>query len=64
MRIKHRSSAYVAARRAAYPDVGDQLDAVMQLAKALQDQGMALPDDVVAWVAACQKVKNDFPKPV
>ncbi|RIQ74585.1 hypothetical protein D0838_05150 [Bordetella avium] len=64
MKIKHRSDSYAAARRAAYPNVGDQLDAVMQLAKALQDQGLALPDDVAAWIAACQKVKNDFPKPV
>jgi len=42
--------------------MGDQLDAVFKLAQALRDQGTALPDDVLAWVDQCERVKAKYPK--
>ncbi|VEI25184.1 Uncharacterised protein [Bordetella bronchiseptica] len=61
-KISYRASP--AERRArAYPPIGDQLDAVMKLAAALQAAGMQLPDDVTRWVEQCQAIKRKYPKP-
>lgn len=50
-------------RRVKYPDVGDQLDAIMKMAQALHDQGISLPPEVMEWVDECQQVKAKYPKP-
>lgn len=50
-------------RRREYPDIRDQLDAMVKLAAALREQGIPLPDDVVRWVEHCQAVKRKYPKP-
>lgn len=62
MKIKH-SEPYAPLRAAAYPPIGDQLDAVMKLAKALHDQGINLPLDVLSWIEQCEQVKTRFRKP-
>lgn len=49
-------------RRAAYPDAGDQFDAIMKGMVALQDQGYVLPPETVTWIEECQAVKEEFPK--
>jgi len=59
--IKHRDDP-LRARAQAYPNVGDQLDAICKLAQALRDQGMNLPAEVSAWVDQCVDVKQRFPK--
>lgn len=61
MKIRH-SEDPAALRKRAYPPVGDQLDAVMKLAKALSEQGITLPAEVTAWVDQCQAVKEKFKK--
>ena len=61
MKIRHREP-HGHRRQAAYPSVGDQLDAIYKLAQALQDQGVSLPDDVHSWIAQCAEVKRRFPK--
>lgn len=61
MKIKFRRD-YRELRRAAYPSIGDQLDAVIKLAQHLQGAGMTLPDEVSAWVESCQRVKDAHPK--
>ena len=62
MKIQHREP-YRPLRAAAYPSLGDQLDAVMKLARALRDQGVALPQEVSDWVASCEAVKQRYAKP-
>ena len=50
-------------RAAAYPDIGDQMDACMKGFRALLDGGATLPADTVAWVEACEAVKAAHSKP-
>lgn len=61
MKIRHREP-YAPLRAREYPGMGDQLDAVFKLAQALRDQGTVLPDDVLAWVDQCERVKAKYPK--
>lgn len=51
--------AYESCRAAAYPDMGDQLDAIW---KALE-QLPGLPPDTAAMLQQIQQVKADYPKP-
>jgi len=61
MKIRH-SEPYAPLRRHAYPPIGEQLDAVLKMAQALQAQGIELPDETQAWVAQCQAVKQRYAK--
>lgn len=61
MKIKH-TEPYKPLRAAAYPDIGDQLDAVFKLVEYLHEQGFDLPAEVVHWKDQCRGVKNKFPK--
>lgn len=47
-------------RQEAYEDIGNQLDAVFKLAKALKEQGIELPVDTISWIDSCQAVKDKF----
>ena len=61
---KVRIGGDVPRRRAAeYPPIGDQLDAMMKLARTLLDAGFSLPPDVIAIVERCEAVKASLPKP-
>jgi hypothetical protein len=62
MTYAERLAACHAARRTAYPPIGDQLDAIMRGFEALS-AGEPLPPEVAAWVADCQAVKSAHPKP-
>lgn len=53
---------YATARRAAYPDVGEQLDALNKLVAAFLQQ-QTPPADAVAVVQKVQRVKAAYPKP-
>lgn len=61
MQIKHRC-CYKLQRGEAYPDIGEQLDAIFKLATALKDQGMELPEVSEKWMADVKAVKESFPK--
>jgi len=61
MKIRH-TEPYAPLRRQAYPSVGEQLDAVLKMAQALQQQGITLPDETQAWIAQCQAVKQRYAK--
>lgn len=52
-----------AARRAAYPPMGDQLDAIARSLTALADAGADLPAETRLWINACAAVKARYPKP-
>lgn len=54
---------YAAQRRAAYPPVGDQFDA-LQAAVAALAAGQPVPADAKAVIDAVAAVKVRFPKPV
>lgn len=54
---------YTDLRAAAYPPVGDQLDALVKGFRSLIDAGTALPQETVEWVRACEAVKAAHPKP-
>ena len=51
---------YKQLRQKEYEDVGNQLDAVFKLAKALKEQGITLPEDTLLWIDSCQSVKDKF----
>lgn len=64
MTAMHRHHVdYRAARRARYPDIGDQLDAVRALAEHLRRTGPPLPAEVVAWLDTLDAIKRAHPKP-
>ena len=50
-----------AARAAAYPLLGDQLDAIMKGFAALKASGVALAPETERWVNSCLAVKADHP---
>lgn len=47
-------------RQVAYEDIGNQLDALFKLAKALKEQGIVLPTDTLNWIDSCQSIKDKF----
>lgn len=51
-----------ALRQAAYMPVGDQLDAIADLARALREQGFSLPPKTADWLEHCERVKALHPK--
>lgn len=51
---------YKQLRQKEYAEVGNQLDAVFKLAKALKEQGIKLPQDTLNWIDSCQAVKDKF----
>lgn len=53
---------YTYNRMIQYPPIGEQLDAVFKMAKALQEQGITLPDATSAWITNLQAVKDKYPK--
>jgi hypothetical protein len=53
---------YKESRKRAYPDIGEQLDAVHRLAKALIANGTTVPPEVNQWVAKLDSVKQKYPK--
>lgn len=58
----HHSEPYALLREQAYPAFGEQLDALMKLAVALQEQGFQLPEDTVNWIRDCAEVKRKYKK--
>lgn len=62
MKIRH-SEPYDRLRREAYPEVGEQLDAIAKLAAALREQGVPLPEETSRWLDRCLSVKKKYPKP-
>lgn len=61
MKIRH-SESYVPLRSAAYPQIGEQLDAIYKLAASLQAQGIELPEETLQWIDKCREVKARYPK--
>jgi hypothetical protein len=54
--------AYRERRRAAYPALGDQLDAIMAGMAAMSEAGIVLPAQTLAWLQDCRSVKAAYPK--
>ena len=57
------ATEYRRARAAAYPALGDQLDALLKGFAELRTQGATLPNDLVAVIDTWQAVKTAHPKP-
>lgn len=49
-------------RQAAYMPIGDQLDAIADMARALREQGFSLPPKTAEWLEHCERVKAQHPK--
>jgi len=60
-KLQHRTD-YRKHRGAAYPATGDALDAIAKGLRAVAE-GKPLPADTLAWLEACEAVKNTFRKP-
>ena len=54
----HTKSDYRAVRRANYPELGDQLDALVALAESLRTAGYPLPEKTLRWLNACLDIKT------
>lgn len=61
MKIRHSENP-LPLRKKAYPEVGEQLDAIMKMAAALREQGIELPAEVHKWIDSCLEVKQRFKK--
>lgn len=61
MKIKHKENP-IPLRKASYPDIGDQLDAIYKGFEALHLQGFELPKETLVWMAEIKEVKNTFKK--
>lgn len=61
MPVEHEEVSYQQKRAAAYPFVGDQLDAIYKGLKELS-KTVAMPNDVESWFAQIEAVKAMFPK--
>lgn len=58
----HHSEPYAPLRQQAYPEIGEQLDALLKLAVSLQESGIDLPEDTVKWIEDCTEVKRKYKK--
>lgn len=56
------SKDYKEERRKAYMDVGEQLDAILEVVKQLKENGLALPEKTERWIAHCNDVKSSISK--
>ncbi len=61
-KVLRHATGYRAHRAAAYPALGEGLDALVKGLAAYQ-RGEPLPPDTLAYLAACEAVKARFPKP-
>lgn len=61
MKIRHVDD-YRKRRKAEYPAVGEQLDAIMKMAAELREQGIRLPEETEQWIARCMEVKSKYRK--
>jgi len=57
-----RQVNYTYNRMIQYPPVGEQIDAIFKMAKALQEQGITLPEATSTWINSVQNVKDAYPK--
>lgn len=57
-----RQVNYTYNRMTQYPPVGEQLDAIFKMAKALSEQGIFLPEATSTWITSVQNVKDAYPK--
>ena len=61
MKINHREDP-ISRRRANYPSITDQLDAIYKGFKDLADQGFTFSDETKKWLGDIEGVKLSFPK--
>lgn len=53
---------YAEERRKMYQDVGEQLDALYEMARFLKNQGYEFPEKVNAWIEYVNSVKESIKK--
>jgi hypothetical protein len=58
----HTKADYRAIRKARYPDVGEQLDAIVALTDYLRANGHQLPEKTRLWLDACLEIKKRIRK--
>lgn len=61
MKIQHNED-YRMLRRKDYPSLGDQLDAILKMAQAMQESGLKLPQETEEWIQKCLATKNRYKK--
>lgn len=52
---------YIYLRKSEYPDIGDQLDAIMKW--AFTETEIGLPEELKSLAGQCMAVKSKYPKP-
>ena len=61
MKIQHKED-YRLLRARKYPNIGNQLDAVLKLTISLIDQGISIPLETQQWLDQCLLVKSTYKK--
>jgi hypothetical protein len=61
LKILHKED-YRLLRARKYPNIGDQLDAVLKLTLSLKEQGFTLPVETQDWLNQCILVKSTYKK--
>lgn len=61
MKIQHKED-YRLLRARKYPNIGNQLDAVLKLTISLRDQGISIPLETQQWLDQCLLVKSTYKK--
>jgi len=59
--LRHDIRSAKELRQDAYPDAGDQLDAIYKMAVALKAAGIELPKETLDWMSRCKQVKDQYP---
>jgi hypothetical protein len=60
MKINHRENP-IPRRRASYPSITDQIDAIYKGFKDLEEQGFKFNEETKGWMRAVSEVKATFP---
>lgn len=61
MKIQHKEN-YKQRRKAEYPAIEDQIDAIYKMAVKLQNSGVDLPMETNDWLSAIDTIKKKYPK--
>ena len=61
--LNYLAANYAKYRKAAYPDIGDQLDALWKIIEKLVDDNVDIGDEGYEMLDQIQTVKTTYPKP-
>jgi hypothetical protein len=61
LKIQHKED-YRVLRSKKYPNIGNQLDAILKLTISLKEQGFTIPLETQDWLNQCLLIKSTYKK--